>query len=654
MGKSAKKNIAKDRATPIAKPVKPPADPELAALREKKILPVINDLTSPETSKRSAAANAIANLIEDRKTRKLLLREQVVRILLEQTITDSSLESKSAGWGILRNLALEEEADFSVHLYRQDILTPVTAIISMIFETIESKETPIAKLPKAQHSLLWTLSTSVVGLVQSLAEAQEDILEAISRMPTILAFLFGLLNVPDLPAELFSEILSCLATLTEDNTVLAQQIVEREAWLKGLMQLREQGASRAVAACAVLHNVFTAVEWFDHNTPMPGASDAMLIPTLVHYMSEAAEEKTSSDNLDPDQILKMALEITASIATSLQEALEHASKPENEKGFEGFSDKDEEGDDVMGDDAEDDASEGEDVDENEEKGSDEDEMTLEEMQADMDRVIGDNSDSEDEGDDVSRTLDAIVRVATPFILTLTKSKDESVAACAVSALNNIAWSISSIDFSTASTRLTKNWIPLAQKIWGEAVTPVLASNTADIELASSVTSLAWAIGRSVQGKINIASDEAKRFMALYQASKNLPVDPETDAFQGLGVKCIGVLGRLAQNQDNLAQNREIGIFILTVLAALPETKVADVVQALDEIFDIYGDKSYPCDEIFWKDGFYKHLEELKVKVNKASKTIDKRKDTELRNRADEAHLNLIRFLSYKKKEQRQR
>jgi hypothetical protein len=73
-------------------------------------------------------------LIEDDKTRKLLLRERVVQILLEQTITDSGLESKSAGWGILRNLALEEEADFSVHLYRQDILTPMSVIIQNVWQ----------------------------------------------------------------------------------------------------------------------------------------------------------------------------------------------------------------------------------------------------------------------------------------------------------------------------------------------------------------------------------------------------------------------------------------------------------------------------------------------------------------------------------------
>jgi hypothetical protein len=136
MGKSRRKDRTKDRANPIAKPVKPPTDPELAEIREKQILPIITDLTSPDSTKRSSAAVAVANIIEDTKCRKLLLREQIVRILLEQTITDSALESKSAGWGILRNLALEEEVDFSIHLYRQDILTAIQSTAQTVGDTL--------------------------------------------------------------------------------------------------------------------------------------------------------------------------------------------------------------------------------------------------------------------------------------------------------------------------------------------------------------------------------------------------------------------------------------------------------------------------------------------------------------------------------------
>lgn len=129
MAKSRRKDQLKARTNPIAKPVKPPSDPELAAIREQKILPIVKDLTSADLKARSAAALAITNIIEDTKCRKLLLREKLVPILLEQTLTDLNLETKAAGWGILRNLAIEEEPDFCVHLYRLDILTAIEGMI---------------------------------------------------------------------------------------------------------------------------------------------------------------------------------------------------------------------------------------------------------------------------------------------------------------------------------------------------------------------------------------------------------------------------------------------------------------------------------------------------------------------------------------------
>ena len=125
MGKSRRNRARGSRSDPIAKPVKPPTDPELAKLRESKILPVLKDLQSPDTKSRTAAAGAIANIVQDAKCRKLLLREQVVHIVLTETLTDSSIDSRAAGWDILKVLAEEEEADFCVHLYRVDVLTAI-------------------------------------------------------------------------------------------------------------------------------------------------------------------------------------------------------------------------------------------------------------------------------------------------------------------------------------------------------------------------------------------------------------------------------------------------------------------------------------------------------------------------------------------------
>ena len=130
MAKSQKGDRPRQRKDPTSgRPAKPPADAETAALRDQKILPVIAALAGPEAKKRSEAAVAVANLIEDPRCRKLLLKEQVVRVIMEQTVTDSNLEVMAAGWGVLRNLLLEEGDNFGVHLFRQDILTPIEAVI---------------------------------------------------------------------------------------------------------------------------------------------------------------------------------------------------------------------------------------------------------------------------------------------------------------------------------------------------------------------------------------------------------------------------------------------------------------------------------------------------------------------------------------------
>lgn len=672
MGKSKPRSRVKNnRDNPASKP---PADPVLAALREQRILPVIRDLQSPELKTRSSAARAIANIIEDEKSRKLLLREQLVRILFEQTLTDSNLETRMDGWGILKNIAIEEEADFAVHLYRQDILTAIDGVVktvcvfkcckflkaycSQIGDTIVSKNPPFENLPKAQKEVLWNLTGSILSLLSSLAEAQDEIVEAITKLPAIIAFLFGLLAFESTPDEVQSEVLSCLTALTEDNKVLGQQIVDHGDWLSGLLQLREKPAFLAVPTCGVLHNIFVAMQWFDHNTPMEETSDAILVSTLVQYIEPVSKTNGTNGhtNSSPDQILQLALEITASIATSLQEALEHGSK--HEKAFEGFDDAIEpleENDDNMNEDGE------------HEEGEEEDEMDDDEIDADMELVTGDGPD-EDDSPSEEITLDRLVRIATPKILALARpSSDPTVSeiqSSALSALNNIAWTISSIDFSTGHLdSLHKYWQSLSQQIWNEVISPVLASNTADIDLASSVTSLAWAVSRSVKGAIKIRPEEQRKFMALYQASKGLKeneaevngakkvLDEDTDAFQGLGVKCIGVLGSLALDPAPIDLNREIGVFLLTVLSSLPDAAPADAVEALNQIFDIYADKSFAFDgPVFWGNSFYKHLEEVQPKVKKMVKSIDKRKFGELRSRADEAILNLGRFLVYKRKE----
>lgn len=489
-------------------------------------------------------------------------------------------------------------------------------------------------------------------------------MEAISKISTIPNFLFGLLSFEPTPNEVQNEVLSCLATLLEDNKPLAELVVENGDWLQRLIQIKDSGAPINVSACGVLHNIFTAMQWTDHETSIEGASDAALIPTLVHTLENTTPSSNGTNgnttHSSPDQVLQLALEIIASISTSLQEALEHGHKHDykKEEKFEGFEDEPVDPDEMDAD--VDDAGSAD----KEEGDAPDSEMSMSEIEADMELVTGDASEDDDSPSE-EPTLSLLIRSATPAILPLAHpslSPNSSIHSSALSALNNIAWTISSIDFSTGHLNsLKKSWSTLAQRTWTEIISPVLASNTADIELASATTSLAWAVSRSVGGEITLQANEHQKFMALYHASKSLGPEEsngaakkgeeEEDAFQSLGVKSLGVLGSLALSPCPVPLNREIGIFLLTTLSSLPNIPAADAVEALNAIMDIYADNSYEFDEeVFWKDGFYKHLEDCLPGARKLAKGVDKRRFGELRARVDEVVLNLVRFLKYKKTE----
>ncbi|KAM0275698.1 hypothetical protein ACHAQH_007495 [Verticillium albo-atrum] len=674
MGKSRRNRVRPSRKDPLSKTRKAPSDPELAALREKSVLPVIKDLQSSDPRRRTAAAAAVANLAADTRCRKLFLREQIVHIVLSETLTDASLESRAAGWDILRLLAEEEEADFCVHLFRSGVLEAVEFASKNIVETVKSKD---AKTGKAEQKVLWSIIESLLALLTALSEAQDEILEAIIALPATVTLLFIALASPDSPANVRLDALSCLLTLVEDNSRLAELIVADEdpKPFSALLGMQATKGAGQVLACGVLHNIFAALKWCEGEPGNKDLSDASLVRTLSSALRKGASADealpASSQWSKPAEVLQLALEILASIGTSLQESMANSQgKADDEVGGDEAMEedvvefKDDEDMDDSKMDADDSKMEGDDMEDEEEEEDDDD---IGDIQADMEMVTGVDDDDEDSSDDLT-TLSELVHKAIPELMRLanpsTTPSDANLQAPALSALNNIAWSVACFDFTKDdNASILKVWAPAGKAIWENTICAVLAANTADVELASQVTSLAWAVARTLPGgRIPFQGEEHKKFMALYQAAKTFDKkadgsedaaadqDEEMDPFQGLGVKCIGVLGQLALDPAPVALNREIGVFLITVVSSLPDAAGADVIEALNQLFDIYGDEDAACDvEVFWKDNFLAQFEGVQHKIKTMVKAINKRTSTELRTRADEVVLNLARFISYKKK-----
>lgn len=433
---------------------------------------------------------------------------------------------------------------------------------------------------------------------------------------------------------------------------LAEKILTQNKTVYETLQvLRKDLSGDGILACGILHNIFVALQGrtVEHHI----VDDSSIIPTLSKAVAGFTPGQFATNGngwSNPLEYQQLALEILASIGTSLNSATaETPAEDKEDAAAENGEDED------MGDADEEEQGEGEDGEDGED--DEEDEMNEDEMHADMDMVTGaDDDDSRGSIDDLP-VLKSLLQQGLPELIRVSalQASDPDtmrLQGLALSALNNVAWSVSLIDFDDEhNAGIKKAWMPVGQAIWSQVIASILSSDTADVSLATQVTGLAWAVSRSLRSQTPLQHDEHRKFISLYQATRGTEATrDQDDPFQGLGVKCIGVLGQLALDPAPLALNREIGTFLLTVLSALPDTAPADAVEALNQLFDIYGDEDAPCDkEVFWKDNFLKHLEGVLPKAKGMVKAVDKRDQAELRTRADEAVMNLSRFVAYKKK-----
>lgn len=246
------------------------------------------------------------------------------------------------------------------------------------------------------------------------------------------------------------------------------------------------------------------------------------------------------------------------------------------------------------------------------------------------------SDSEASGAD--RLLYYLLESTAPIVLQLSKpTSNERISLRALAALTNIAWTL--CNASTLFPRIQSKWITLSGKIWEVIVAPVVTGNTANAALADAITGVAWPLAKS--SKQLPTGDIHKSFIGLYGVA----------ASTELKTKCVGVLGALALNEERVDVNRDVGVFLMGVINACPEVPAEVMVEALDAVFDIYADAEYAYDEpVFRALGFVQHLEAGTKGVRTLVRRIDKKKFPDLRVKADEASMNLNRFVAYKKKE----
>lgn len=139
-------------------------------MRQTQIAPVMERLQQ-EGSARNEGLTIIAALADDSSFRKLLLKERLLKVLLEQCLPDPSMEIKTKTLGVLQTVCVEEGYETGIFLYRNKILDVIEQCLAKIRDELQAQS----------HTLDPEFIQYTYGLLGALAACDETIFEEISE-----------------------------------------------------------------------------------------------------------------------------------------------------------------------------------------------------------------------------------------------------------------------------------------------------------------------------------------------------------------------------------------------------------------------------------------------------------------------------------------
>jgi hypothetical protein len=245
-------------------------------------------------------------------------------------------------------------------------------------------------------------------------------------------------------------------------------------------------------------------------------------------------------------------------------------------------------------------------------------------------------DEEMEVDDNEKNLPSIDTIILTEILAsipliLQQQLSVPVIPHALETINDIAW--------TMAVRIPEweKWKTIALQLLEFAVPRIEGMVSLGEETATTFLGCIWAAAKNLPGTFSLDADDVQLLEKLYTQSASIE----------LKAKVIGILGLAAQT-NSIETNQYITKFMIQGITSQIPLIVVEVIDALMEIF-ADGDTAYDK-PVFVEGQLLLTLKQMLPKLRKLVKTIDSRKEPDLRERADDVLENFTEFLKYKEDE----
>ncbi|EPY53795.1 hypothetical protein SPOG_02972 [Schizosaccharomyces cryophilus OY26] len=666
MGKinAKRRNQRKNRLNPLKK--QDGAIKELPLDLKESALPVLSRLENPEAKERSWAASAISSIIVSSLDGRLQLLKNGLVLKLMNRLTDDSIEVVVEVTGALRNLAIEEEYAVVMDMYRKNILAPLETwqnkVDSFLENIVQEKMKLESYEEKGTFSCLCAISENIASLYLNLGETTFEVLNSLNHK-NVLSFLFRLI-VPaaKVPLPVVETSLQALFTLTDDNdsgliSLLQSPNNTPEAIIDLLhFYMQSDSPLAKVYSIGCLFNIYQSkvvAKNFGELLSSESLLNILSNESLPILTALLPDEQTYLDLIDRDLqsfkknrvtqlkdeeailssdllVVPAALEILSSLTSLLQSLAEGHVEEEFGDSFVAEEDDKENLEDLSNV-----------VDE-------------EPINADLSMDVDGASNEKSNSKLIEYMLDSVLPKLSSYFSWVSKfSSDDipynlksyllEVSERTLECLNNISWSCNGV-FTDASDS-SKKWNMQANQLVQWLFRTIFADLNDSTWPFSAETftvtcGLLWATAR--------VSPEVSNFVTPEQIT-SLISHASTHGSLDAQVRIFGAFATLGRT-DNVSVNEIIGQTLFSCIS-LPEANPQLTVEALNAIYDVYGDKSYPYDApVFQQKNYLRQLVEFVPKFTQMVKRINRKSDGLLRFRAEEALENLGAFIEYKDSE----
>lgn len=646
--KRGRKN-QKARVNPIANNSKKNLDKQEIKdenTRNSKILPLINKLKSSVPNDKTMALGAITVLCEDERMRKLLLKEKLVQIIMEQCLNDSNDEIVVESFGLLRNIGIEEGYDVTKYYWRSNIWTAIEAALKKIETSFkfleESKSLPLAAKTddekkakgkktndKSKEQLLFDFTENILSLIVVIASGSEDLYENVfQKIDPVLKLVIDLINwnIPTMKTsvKLFNSLLDFNYEFASESTEFIQKLNENPQF-----------------------DLNRLIEYLASPTQSKNILGKVYIEGIKFHLYEALNQVDNKDATSTEISNNLISCITTINLDSLKKNLsvvDNAKEPIQKRAPEEMKDIDQQ----IGGETLETAQAKVDI------------QTLE-IAIDLITSIWEYISFNEADPQAPATLSpdliqVILKMAYPSLIELLKFEMQNneplellnkIIVC----LNNLCW------LFVSSETIPVEWFTDVSHLWDLIIN--ISSNKENLLIQKDCLNVCWGItktlGHEIQPKVNNSMIES-----LISRCDNLTKQDATEdniTTLEFFLCSVGFLGSLAPVIGNTEVTGHISQFLLSsaeffATNKTDEPKANEIsFECLNLIYGIFGDMSYPYDyEIYVKKNYNEKLQVLEPSIKLMYKRIDKNRHPHLKIRAEETWTNLGRFIQYKQSE----